>query len=154
MGRNKQKLKFTIYHKLTIIVVVFLLIILADPLAIRSCIVSKNHMYVTELEGSSMQPHLEDGELGIVLLKTAPHYDLQRGDIVVYYNNLCNCYVGHRVLLIDEDYVYAKGDNNDYVDSPIEHEYVIGELVDHVPGYNVLKRWLVEMILSPALHIK
>jgi len=96
-----------------------------------------------------MYPFISDGEIGVVLLKTAPNYDLEIGDIVVYYSDEHDCYIGHRVLLIDDDFVYAKGDNNQIIDDPIAQRYVIGELVDHIPEYNFVKKWFVEMILNP-----
>ena len=51
-------------------------------------------------------------------------------------------------FFITEDYIYTKGDNNNYVDPPVEKTLVVGELVDHIPEYHFIKRWLAESILE------
>ena len=131
-----------------IIIVLAAFFIILDPIAIHEYINNQHHMYVTELKGSSMYPNIRDGELGVVLIKEAPDYNLEIGDVAVFYHEQADCMVGHRVVLITEKFVYTKGDNNDYVDPPVEKTFVVGELVDHIPEYHFVKRWLAESILE------
>lgn len=143
------KKEFGLPVKIIIIIIVLAaFFIILDPIAIHSYVHNQHHMYVTELVGSSMYPNIHDGELGIVIIKESPDYDLEVGDVAVFYHEQADCMVGHRVILITEDYVYTRGDNNNYVDPPVEKNLVVGELIDHIPEYHFVKRWLAVSILE------
>jgi len=131
-----------------IIIIIIICFIIVDPFMIHNTINNKAYMYKTNLVGNSMYPMLNDGDTGIVLLKSSPNYDLQVGDIAVFYYADCSCYVGHRVIYIDDDYILTKGDNNEEIDAIVQEEYIIGELVDHIPQYNFIRLWIVERILG------
>jgi signal peptidase I len=153
MGKNNKKrikpkkLKFyQIIIILSIIMLVFFIIL--DPIGLRNCIMNKHYMYMTELQGKSMEPFLHDGDIGLVMIKNSPNYDLRIGDVAVFYYESEDVVVGHRVIAITDGYIMTKGDNNVYLDPPIESEYVIGELVGTIPKYNTVKIWFVAEILG------
>lgn len=62
------------------------------------------------INGKSMMPLLEDGDIGIVLSKS--HYNI--GDIVIYkYSQGCGeATLSHRIVYKDENLCYCKGDNS------------------------------------------
>jgi len=158
MGKNSKKRIKTKNLKLYQIIIILSIIILVffivlDPIGLRNCILNKHYMYMTELRGKSMEPFLHDGDIGLVIIKDSPNYDLRIGDIAVFYYESEEVAVGHRVVAITDEYIITKGDNNIYLDSPIELEYIIGELVDSISKYNTVKIWFVAEILGENFPI-
>src|SRR5580698_1105363 len=61
--------------------------------------------------GNSMEPLFHKGDLAIV--RRASSYKV--GDIVLYESQVLHRPVLHRILVIQDDHYYFKGDNNDFV---------------------------------------
>ncbi len=62
--------------------------------------------------GTSMEPLFHKGDLA--LLRRAPSYHV--GDIVLYQSPVLHRPVLHRIIVIQNDHYFFKGDNNDFVD--------------------------------------
>ncbi|MDH6367504.1 MULTISPECIES: signal peptidase I [Breznakia] len=75
----------------------------------------------------SMQPALEKDDLIIVKDTTNVSID----DIVVYQDGYE--LIVHRVVSIDEDNIYTKGDANGMVDDPITKENIKGKVICSIP---------------------
>lgn len=72
---------------------------------------SPNALRFVRINGKSMMPLLDDGDIGIVLSKS--HYNI--GDIVIYkysqgYDEEAT--ISHRIVYKDENLYYCKGDNS------------------------------------------
>ena len=66
---------------------------------------------------NSMEPEIMPGDY--VIYKSVDYGDVKEGDIIVYFNNVENKYIIHRVKEINEteNYMIVKGDNNIDIDN-------------------------------------
>jgi signal peptidase I len=85
----------------------------------------------TVISGSSMEPHLHEGDLAI----TREQDSYGPGDVVAYHNSELDSVVLHRVVRIEDGRLVVKGDNNDFFDAdkPLPSN-VIGEQWIRIPG--------------------
>jgi len=95
------------------------------------------------INGSSMEPHLERGDL--VLVRARDSYDV--GDVVLYEDHESGARVLHRIVAIRGGHFVTKGDNNDFRDpvrpAPAD---VLGELWVSVPGAGGAVTWLKQPV--------
>ena len=70
---------------------------------------------------ASMEPTISTGS--IILAQCISPSDLAVGDIAVY--RMENSLIVHRIKDIKGDYVIFKGDNNNFVDSPVRKKKVL-----------------------------
>jgi signal peptidase I len=91
------------------------------------------------VNGSSMEPHLERGDL--VLVRTRDSYGV--GDVVLYEDHESGARVLHRIVGVRGGRLVTKGDNNDFRD-PVHPapDDVLGELWISVPGAGGAVSWL------------
>jgi signal peptidase len=79
------------------------------------------------VEGNSMEPTLQTGDLVIVLKRVATS-DVSVGDVVVYRRG--STLIIHRVVMIEGSTFITKGDNNWVVDPPVNSEALIGKVLE------------------------
>lgn len=72
---------------------------------------------------ASMQPELNIGD--IILLQKADNYKVN--DIAAYEKE--DKLIVHRIIDIQEDYVYLKGDNNLFADKPVKSEDILYKVI-------------------------
>jgi signal peptidase I len=91
------------------------------------------------VNGNSMEPQFHFGDL--VIARSASDY--QVGDIVVYHSADLNSLVFHRIVSINLDHFFIKGDNNSWLDSsqPTKAE-LIAKYWIRIPGAGIIVRWL------------
>ena len=91
------------------------------------------------VNGSSMEPHLERGDL--VLVRARDSYVV--GDVVLYQDHESGARVLHRIVAVRGGHFVTKGDNNDFRDParPAPDD-VLGELWVTAPGAGGAVTWL------------
>ena len=88
--------------------------------------------------GTSMQPLFYKGDLAIV--RRASSYKV--GDIVLYESEILHRPVLHRILVIQDDHYYFKGDNNKFVDPGYAtSNHLLGKLWFHIPKAGKVLSW-------------
>lgn len=93
----------------------------------------KNY-FVGKGQGMSMEPMINEGD-NLYVEKTRLK-DIKIGDIVVFYRN--KNFIGHRVLKIKENYIFAKGDNSLFFDKPLKSDEILGKIVKIKGKYGIL----------------
>jgi signal peptidase I len=89
--------------------------------------------------GVSMQPLLYRNDLALVRAQTT--YAV--GDVVLYHSSVLGKPVLHRIILIQNDQYYFKGDNNNFVDPGYAtRSELVGKLWVHVPELGSAFSWL------------
>jgi len=96
-----------------------------------------NYVFLAVVEGQSMEPLLQTGD--IVIVYKVDEGDLRLGDIVVYKKSDGSLII-HRIIDIYETssaiVIITKGDNNAFPDPPITADQVIGKVLS-INGYVV-----------------
>ena len=95
--------------------------------------------YTRRVDGISMLPTLEEGDL--VVVQNSPFGDLTLGDVIVYDPpcSVTGASVIHRVVGFSGGGVVTKGDNNNYADpgpisdGPITEDCFVGKVVFVIP---------------------
>ena len=64
---------------------------------------------------NSMEPEIMPGDY--VIYKSAGYDDVNKGDIIVYFNNVENKYIIHRIVEKNDTFMLVKGDNNIGIDN-------------------------------------
>lgn len=97
---------------------------------------SNQEILFLKTKGTSMLPAIKNNS-SCVCLKQKEYFV---GDIVFFFVKLNDNWTGvsHRIFLIEWDQVSTKGDNNDWIDSPIKKENIICAIPD-VPRYFTYK---------------
>ena len=87
------------------------------------------------VKGTSMFPTIQDNSKCICIKKS--NYEV--GDIIFFFAKINEEWEGisHRIFLIEEEKIFTKGDNNDWVDPPMEIENIVCAIPD-VPRHQVL----------------
>ena len=76
-----------------------------------------------KVKGASMMPTVQDGSECLCVKKES--YDV--GDIVFFFAEINGEIMGisHRIVMMSEDKIVTKGDNNDFLDPPMTEKSVI-----------------------------
>ncbi len=85
------------------------------------------YITIAVVEGSSMEPTLQTGDLVIVLRKISVN-DMSIGDVVVYRRG--STLIIHRIVMIEGNTVITKGDNNWVVDPPVSSDAIVGKVLE------------------------
>lgn len=89
---------------------------------------------VGEGEGQSMVPLInKDDKLQMIKIDIK---NLQIGDIIVYYNN--KNFIGHRIVKIKRNQIITKGDNNPFLDKPLNLNQILGKVTAIEGTYGIL----------------
>jgi signal peptidase I len=95
------------------------------------------------LEGSSMEPALQAGDLALVRAQES----VQKGDVVLYEHPRLGAHVLHRIVRFSGGRFTLKGDNNDYLDDVRPpHDEIEGKLWVTLPGVGSAIVWAREPV--------
>lgn len=86
-------------------------------------------MYI--VVSGSMEPTLKTNEL-ILIKKTNNTTTFSEGEIISFFDESFEIPITHRIIKIENNLIYTKGDYNNIVDfTPIKENQIIGKLVWH-----------------------
>ena len=85
--------------------------------------------YVTlaVVEGVSMEPTLQSGDLVLVIRRVSPD-DIDLGDVIVYRRG--RTLIIHRVVRVEDGVMITKGDNNWLPDPPVGASEIVGKVLE------------------------
>ena len=103
---------------------------------------------IFQVSTGSMSPEFEVDDILIVniLSEEAKEY-LEVNDIIVFEQD--DSIITHRIVEITEDEIVTRGDANNTEDRPIEHEDVIGKVINVIPRVGIWKK----VITTPQVYI-
>jgi signal peptidase I len=141
MEVNKTIIVFGVLAILAIVIVAS-----ANPALIQTINEHREYLYATVGVGNSMYPHIQSGDLMVIMKKTDPLFKINIGDIIVFrYEDVL---VAHRVILIQDNNYYVKGDNNPNADAIIVKDNVlIGKVIEIVSHDNLIGKAVVGAML-------
>lgn len=120
--KKKQGIKYEILDLLKTFIICFIAVFLLTTFVVKP----------VRVDGRSMYPTLEDGEVGLMNVFSAKFTDIDRFDVVVAYNEESGENWVKRVIGLPGDTVYAK-DDVVYVNGlPIEEPYLDTDYVNHI----------------------
>jgi len=141
--------KITIYGNILVLLIILMLLVLTLT----------NQVFLAVVEGRSMEPLLQTGD--IVIVHRVGVRDLDLNDIIVY-EKYDGSLVIHRIVSIYNKskhiIIVTKGDNNVFPDPPISPDQVIGRVLEvdglvikvPVAGYLSL---IIKYVFSRVPHI-
>lgn len=145
---KKQKITvakvFSIAGKVLVGLLIAALVFVACTLAIdkfvnKSAIPSFFGKSVLVIATPSMSDAIEAGDMIII----ADSDDYSVGDIVTYFPAADTVSVTHRIVRIEGDKFYTKGDANDSEDpDPVFKTQIVGKVVGHLPKVGIVIEWL------------
>ena len=97
--------------------------------------IDRTEISILHVTGTSMTPTIQDNSECICTQQNS--YKL--GDIIFFFAKLQDKWVGitHRIVLIDYQGITTKGDNNNFLDKPMQKENIYCS-IPSVPRYKVL----------------
>lgn len=117
-----KKIVSSILVVLTIFIILLNLYIFYTKVILKQDIVKICGYSVLVIISGSMEPELAVDDL--IIIKE----DLYKnGDIVTYKSG--NSFVTHRIIDIDGDFIYTKGDSNNVQDDPITQSQIQGKVI-------------------------
>ena len=120
--KKKQGIKYEILDLLKTFIICFIAVFLLTTFVVKP----------VRVDGRSMYPTLEDGEVGLMNVFSAKFTDIDRFDVVVAYNEESGENWVKRVIGLPGDTVYAK-DDVVYVNGlPIEEPYLDTDYVNQI----------------------
>jgi len=133
IGQNKKNIFVVLQTVLTVIFVLFsLILMILGTISLRKGKMLKIFGYsFSVVLTPSMEPTIKVND--IIIIKDISFNELEERDIIVYYNNIENINVVHRIKYFNEDgSITTKGDNNPVEDAihTTEANY-IGKVVKH-----------------------
>ena len=101
---------------------------------------------VFSTETGSMSPAIEKGD--IVIIKIGD--EIKEKDIITYKKE--NVFITHRIEQMNDDFIIAKGDNNNTEDEPIKKDEVIGKVVFISNNVEIWKKVFTDInVIIPVL---
>ena len=120
--KKKQGIKYELLDLLKTFIICFIAVFLLTTFVVKP----------VRVDGRSMYPTLEDGEVGLMKVFSAKFTDIDRFDVVVAYNEESGENWVKRVIGLPGDTVYAK-DDVVYVNGlPIEEPYLDTDYVNQI----------------------
>lgn len=120
--KKKQGIKYELLDLLKTFIICFIAVFLLTTFVVKP----------VRVDGRSMYPTLEDGEVGLMNVFSAKFTDIDRFDVVVAYNEESGENWVKRVIGLPGDTVYAK-DDVVYVNGlPIEEPYLDTDYVNQI----------------------
>lgn len=120
--KKKQGIKYELLALLKTFIICFIAVFLLTTFVVKP----------VRVDGRSMYPTLEDGEVGLMNVFSAKFTDIDRFDVVVAYNEESGENWVKRVIGLPGDTVYAK-DDVVYVNGlPIEEPYLDTDYVNQI----------------------
>lgn len=100
--------------------------------------------------GSSMEPTISENDLAIIYYQ--PN-DIKVGDIIVFESKISDNWVGHRIIEIEDERYYTKGDNNNIGDGyPLTREEIKAVIILIIPTSKVITS-IKNYFTSPKIFI-
>lgn len=85
--------------------------------------IERNNLVNVKVKGSSMLPTLKAGDI----VSVSKSIEYKNGDIIAFITHY-NGIVIHRIVKIEMNEIVTKGDNNNFCDTPISIQSVIGKV--------------------------
>lgn len=94
-----------------------------------------------------MEPAIYNGDTLIILEKYSPGFDLDVGDILVYWYTE-DSIIGHRIIDIRNNKYLVQGDANIRRDSiMVEDDMVVGKVIGVIDNSNILAKVIVDIYI-------
>jgi len=119
---EKKGLKYELLDLVKTFVICFVCIFLLTNFVVKP----------VRVDGRSMDPTLEDGEIGLMNVFSAKFQDIERFDVVVVYNEEKKENWVKRVIGLPGDTIYAKDDVVYVNGMPIEEPYLDNDYADSI----------------------
>ena len=119
---EKKGLKYELLDLVKTFVICFVCIFLLTNFVVKP----------VRVDGRSMDPTLEDGEIGLMNVFSAKFQDIERFDVVVVYNEEKKENWVKRVIGLPGDTIYAKDDVVYVNGMPIEEPYLDNDYADGI----------------------
>lgn len=122
--------------------IVTLVWIIVDRITSKSPVTSVYGHSFLVVETGSMSGTIEEGDL-IVISKTD---DYKTGDIITFLPEGDSIPTTHRIIRIDGDNFYTRGDANGNAEDPrpVTKDDILGEVVSVIPGVGLFFRWFAQ----------
>src|SRR5574344_199645 len=98
---------------------------------------------IISVASNSMLPTLKRGD-AVIYKKIDDINNININDILVYSYDGKN--IIHRIISIDNNIIYTKGDNNNDMDKPVLNSQIVGVVKMHIPYIGYPSIWLEEII--------
>ena len=125
-----KKILNSILIIITILIIIFNLCILYNREILKQDTVKVFGYSAFIIISGSMEPTINVDDL--IIIKEENNYKEQ--EIVTYKSNK-NSIITHRIIRIENDLVYTKGDSNNTEDEPIKVSQIQGKLVYKINGF-------------------
>ena len=123
-----KKIFNVIINIFCILIIVLNIYIIFNNIVLKNNTISAFGYSALIVISGSMEPEISVDDL--ILIKSQDEYTLD--DIVTY--KTTNSLVTHRIIRIDEEKIYTKGDSNNTEDDPIKVEQIYGKVVYNIKG--------------------
>ena len=130
---------------ISILLIVLNAIILYNKFILKKDLMSFGGYSMLVVVSGSMEPEIETDDL--IIIKKVDEYE--ENDIVTYQKN--NHLITHRIVRIEEDKIYTKGDHNNTEDEPITADCIQGKVVKNVKAIG--KLWNTHIITTAIVII-
>ena len=138
---KKKKIKI-IFNCMVYIIYILIAIILTQKILYQDN--RYLNFYLYQVSSGSMRNTLQVNDY--ILVKKSIVY--KEGDIITY--QLEDRTITHRIVKISGDAVTTKGDANFNVDEPIHKKQIIGKVVCHGKGLNLVVKYISYILISFA----
>jgi len=125
---------------ISILVVLLNIYVIYSKVILKSDTVNAFGYSVLVVISGSMEPNISVDDL--IIIKEQDDYTID--DVVTYKS--ANSLVTHRIIRIDEENIYTKGDNNNTEDEPIRKEQIKGKVVHTIRGFGKI----LEILTAPV----
>lgn len=154
----KRIIKYIFSALLSIVILILLYFIIANVVATKNNSIAKFFGYsISYVPTNSMEPTINANST-IIFDQDYKYDDLNKGDIIVYFNNEENIYVIHRIVDKTELGFVTKGDNNsicDYSKETNDYYYItsanyVGKYTKTITAFSLnssLSRFLVIVLI-------
>lgn len=119
----------------TIIIILLNLYIFYVKIILKQDIVKICGYSILVIISGSMEPELMVDDL--IIIKEDIY---KNGDIITYKSN--NSFVTHRIIDIDGDFIYTKGDSNNVPDDPITQSQIQGKVIYKIKHFGKFTSFL------------
>lgn len=125
-----KKILNSILISITILIIIFNLYVLYNREILKKNDIKIFGYSAFVIVSGSMEPTINVDDL--IIIKEKNVYN--ENDIISYKSNN-NSIITHRIIKIENNLLYTKGDNNNVEDEPIEFSQVLGKLVYKINGF-------------------
>ncbi len=125
-----KKILNSILIGITILIIIFNLYVLYNKEILKKDVVKIVGYSAFIIVSGSMEPTINVYDL--IIIKEKNVYN--KNDIITY-KSTNNSIITHRIIKIENNLLYTKGDNNNIEDEPIETTQVLGKLVYKINGF-------------------